>query len=85
MHELTQELKTRAMSLGFSWVGVVPAAPARRLAAYLRWIKSGQHGEMGYMARSDRVERRVDPRIILPKVQSIVCVGLDYSTQAVPR
>lgn len=84
MHELTQELKVRANALGFSWVGVIPASPARRLAAYLRWIKSGQHGEMDYMARPDRIERRVDPRIILPDVQSIVSVGMDYSTRKVP-
>ena len=72
------------MALGFNLVGVIPATPARRLEAYLRWIERGNHGEMGYMARPDRVERRIDPRIILPQVQSILCVGLDYSTQSIP-
>lgn len=65
--------------------GVVPAAPGRRLDAYLRWIASEQHGQMGYMARSDRVARRQDLNVILPGVHSIVCVGLDYYTLSVPE
>ncbi|HEX6384249.1 MAG TPA: tRNA epoxyqueuosine(34) reductase QueG, partial [Anaerolineae bacterium] len=81
----TDELKTRARSLGFSMAGVVPAAPGRRLDAYLRWIASEQHGQMGYMARPDRVARRQDLNVILPGVHSIVCVGLDYYTLSVPE
>ena len=65
-------------------VGVIPARPARRLAAYLRWIEREQQGEMRYMARPDRVARRQDLNVILPEVQTIVCVGLDYYTLPLP-
>jgi epoxyqueuosine reductase len=82
--ELTQALKAKAKALGFSMVGVVPAQPARRLDAYLRWIEAEMHGKMGYMARPDRVIRRRDLDVILPGVESLVCVGLDYFTRPLP-
>ena len=81
---LTAELKARAAALGFNRVGVIPAAPARRLDAYLAWIAAGRHGEMGYMARPDRVARRRDLGVVLPGVRSLVVVGLDYATAPPP-
>ncbi len=81
----TQHLKARAHELGFSLVGIVPAQPARRLDAYLRWIAQEMHGTMGYMARPDRVVRRQDLQVILPGVQSLVCVGLDYFSWRLPE
>ncbi len=83
--ELTRRLKAEALSLGFTMAGVVDARPARRLTAYQRWIEEAMHGEMGYLARPDRVIRRQDPGVILPGIRSIVCVGLDYSTHAPPE
>ncbi len=77
-------LKAEARKLGFSVAGVVSAAPGRRLDAYLRWIENEYHGKMGYMARPDRVVRRQDPAVILPGVQSIICVALDYQTLQLP-
>lgn len=86
MVDLFSELKTRAHDLGFDSIGVSFAAPARRLDAYLQWVENGRFGKMGYMARPDRVARRRDPQIILPGLQSIITVGLSYSSgQAPPR
>ena len=65
--------------------GVVEARPGRRLAAYRRWLANEYHGEMGYMARPDRVSRREDLEMILPGVRSLVCVALDYSTAGPPK
>ena len=81
---LTAELKAQATALGFNRVGVIPAAPARRLEAYLAWIADGYHGEMGYLARPDRVARRRDLEVILPGARSLVVVGLDYTTAPPP-
>lgn len=82
---LTNELKEKALALGFSMVGVIPAAPGRRLDAYRAWIAAEMHGTMGYMARPDRVARREDLNVILPGVQSLICVGLDYSWLSPPE
>ena len=84
MATLTADLKTRAATLGFNRVGVIPAAPARRLDAYLAWLAAGRHGEMGYLARPDRVARRRDLDVVLPGVRSLVVVGLDYATAPPP-
>lgn len=84
MKQLTKAFKEKAFELGFSMVGIVPAVPSKRLDAYLRWIDSEHHGLMGYMARPDRIVRRQDLNVILPGVQSLVCVGLDYHTMRLP-
>lgn len=39
---------------------------------------------MDYLARPDRMTRREDLNVILPGVQSLVCVGLDYSWLSPP-
>lgn len=71
-----------AADLGFTQVGIIPAAPSPRLDAYRAWIAAGMHGEMGYLARPDRVIRREDLRMILPGVRALVIVALDYGTTA---
>lgn len=85
MPDLYQNLQGIAYELGFSTIGIIPAAPARRLQAYLNWVATGMQGTMQYLARQDRIERRQDPRLILPDMQSIVCVGLDYATIKIPE
>jgi epoxyqueuosine reductase len=71
-------VKAKAQELGFNLAGVIPAAPSPHLDAYLRWIAAGMHGSMGYLARPDREARRRDLNVILPGVQSLILVGLDY-------
>lgn len=78
-------LKDKALALGFNLVGITPARPSPRLEAYLRWVEAGMHGSMGYMARPDRIARRRDLNVILPGVRSLIVVGLDYATFAVPQ
>ncbi len=75
----------QARALGFEVVGVTPARPVPGLAAYRTWLMRGYHGEMGYLARPDRVERRVNPDRILPGVQSVVCVGLNFYPGPLPE
>ena len=81
---LVDRLKAKAHELGFSMVGIVSAEPSRHLAAYQAWIANEMHGKMGYLARPDRQIRREDLNVILPNVQSMVCVGLDYQSLKLP-
>lgn len=78
----TDRLKTRAAELGFDRIGITRAEPSPTLDAYLRWIDAGMHGPLGYMARPDRVARRRDLSVILPGVQSLMVVALDYRAAA---
>ncbi len=76
------DLKQQAHRLGFNLVGITRARPSPTLEAYFRWVEQGMHGSMNYMARPDRLARRQDLNVILPGVQSLVVVGLDYRTLA---
>ncbi|MBZ0293131.1 MAG: tRNA epoxyqueuosine(34) reductase QueG [Anaerolineae bacterium] len=80
----TESMKNHARELGFNLVGITRAEPSPTLDAYFRWIDAGMHGAMGYMARPDRQARRRDLQVIMPEVQSLVIVGLDYRTLDIP-
>jgi epoxyqueuosine reductase len=75
---LMTQISDSAHDLGFDLVGIAPAHPVSHVDAYRAWIAKGYHGEMGYMARPDRAERRENPAVILPGARSVVCVGLNY-------
>jgi epoxyqueuosine reductase len=82
---LSRELKEKARALGFSQVGIIEAAPGRRLDAYLHWIDQGHHGTMGYLSRPDRIQRRQNLERILPGVRSIVCVTMNHFPGELPE
>lgn len=75
---ITQQLKRRARELGFTLVGVTSPDPPPHLDAYQRWLESGRHGEMGYLATERAIERRADPRRVLPECKSILVLGIPY-------
>ncbi len=79
------DIRRRAAALGFTDVGIIPAAPSPHLDAYFRWIEAGMHGAMGYLARPDRQIRRRDLNVILPGVRTLVIVALDYASPAPPH
>jgi|SRR5659263_303487 len=70
-------IKQTAISLGFDACGIAKADELTDDAKFMQlWIKSGQHGEMSYLARN--FEKRVDPRKLVPGCKSIVVVLLNY-------
>jgi epoxyqueuosine reductase len=73
---LTADLKRRAIDEGFDLVGVAETAAARSATHLERWLESGMHGEMEYMARTRMV--RSDPRLLLPGCNSVVAVAMSY-------
>ncbi len=76
----TEKIKTYAKSLGFDLVGVSPAevpSPDRK-KFFLQWLEKGSAGEMNYLKKN--AEKRIDPRLVLPRAQSIISVGMNYFT-----
>lgn len=82
---LKQQLREQASALGFNRLGITRAQPSPRLDAYKAWVAAGMHGKMGYLARDDRQVRREDLNVIVPGVQSLIIVALDYTTLTLPN
>ena len=78
---LARDLKAQARRIGFDGVGIARAerldVEARRLEA---WLTAGRHGgsdgAMTWMERN--VEKRVDPRELVPGAESVVSVFVSY-------
>ena len=77
---LEEQIKARARELGFDLVGIAGAEPSLFQSEYRAWIERGFAGEMGYLARN--IERRLDPRELLPDARSIIAVGMNYYADA---
>jgi len=76
--ELTEQIKEQAQRMGFDLVGVTHPAPSARFAFYTHWLAQHHHGEMFYLARPDSLQKRADPRRVMPEARSIVVVGMNY-------
>lgn len=70
------QLKTRALELGFDACRIAAAQTARHADHFLAWIGEGHHGDMGWLAREPH--RRTDPRLVLPEARSVVVVAASY-------
>jgi len=66
----------QAKSLGFDLCGVVRAEKFPELAQTPEWLARGYAGEMKYLADP----RRVDPRMAMPGIQSVIVCLLNYDT-----
>jgi epoxyqueuosine reductase len=76
--QLKAKLVQAARELGFDLVGVTRPDPPPHMNVFRQWIESGRHGQMEYLARPRNLERRADPRRIMPKCQSILVLGMNY-------
>jgi epoxyqueuosine reductase len=76
---LTDELKKKAHQLGFPLVGVTTPDPPAHLDFFRDWCAAGYYGTMDWMASPRSLERRSNPRNILPECESILMLGSPYS------
>jgi len=75
---LTDDVKRKALELGFDLVGITDASPlnAEQAQFLADWLKAGYAGRMNYMRRN--FEKRTSPARLLENAQSIIVVGLNY-------
>jgi epoxyqueuosine reductase len=79
MATLTEDLKRFCLELGFDAVGIARAEPLNEQRSTLdEWLRRGYHATMHYMERTR--DKRLDPRLVLPSVQSIIVVAHSYDT-----
>ncbi len=75
-----QEIEKRALELGFLACGLVSARFLGEEEERLRtWLNRGYQGSMGYLERN--IEKRLDPRLLVPGTQTIVSLAYNYFPQ----
>lgn len=78
----SDRIKQKAYEVGFHKVGIVRIDAAtleamQQPVAHLNhWLQQGYHADMGWM----EAPRRQDIRAVMPQVQSVICVALNYYT-----
>lgn len=75
---ISQEIKHKAIELGFDLIGITDASPlnTRHIELLRDWLKSGCAGQMSYL--HNNFEKRTQPALLLENAQSVICVGLNY-------
>jgi len=75
---LEQEIREKALGLGFDAAGITDASPIGRehVEHFGAWLRSGYAGPMQYMHRN--LEKRFDPARLLEGARSVVVVALSY-------
>ena len=75
---LKDKIKAEALSLGFFVCGFAKAAPVTDAMRrhYLAWLADGGNADMAYL--NNNLDKRFDPRLLVPGVKTIVVVALNY-------
>ena len=77
--EITNQIKNKALEIGFDKVGIVKANSLEEEGMRLKeWLENDFHGEMKWLEREP--EKRSDPRILFPGTKSLVVVAMNYFT-----
>lgn len=72
----SEEIKQYAVSLGFDACGICRADDSGQKEAYMSWLAENGHAGMDYMERN--IDKRMDPRLLVPGARSIISVALNY-------
>lgn len=65
-----------ANQLGFDDCRIAAAKRAPHADEFLEWVRAGKAGDMTWLERN--LERRCDPREVLPGAQAVICLALNY-------
>jgi epoxyqueuosine reductase len=71
---LEQQLKQKALEIGFSQVGICSVDEREEVEHLSEWISKGFHGQMQYMENP----KRTNPGEVLPDCNTIIIVLLNY-------
>ncbi|MFM9171065.1 MAG: epoxyqueuosine reductase, partial [Phycisphaerales bacterium] len=73
----SQAVLARCAEHGFALAGIAEARESDRADEFRAWIAEARHGGMQYLAEA--VERRLDPRALVPGARSVLCVADRYA------
>src|SRR5262245_49531383 len=78
----TARVKSRALELGFSSVGVTRIEPNAHAAELDAWLKAGYGGTMTYINR--QAKKRKDPRLVMQEARYAIVTLTNYFHGAGP-
>ena len=72
------EIKSKALQLGFDLVGITDASPidSQQIELLSDWLNCGYAGRMDFMHQNFKM--RSDPTRLLKNAQSVICLALNY-------
>lgn len=75
---LEQDIKDKALELGFNAVGITDAGPIGHedIASFRAWLDADYAAQMDYLHRN--FEKRTHPAALLDGAQSVIVVALNY-------
>ncbi len=75
---LTEDIKQKALELGFDLVGITDtsALDDQQFELFTDWLALGFAGRMGYMRAN--LQKRLNPARLLESAKSVICVGLNH-------
>jgi epoxyqueuosine reductase len=78
---LTNMIKAKALSLGFSAIGIAKAEAVDNTTGihFRQWIDEGKHAGMDYMCHN--IDKRLNPKLLMGNAKSIISVALNYYPQ----
>jgi len=76
---LAQDVKHKAIELGFDLSGVTDASALNneQFELFTDWLALGYAARMDYMRKN--LDKRTSPAKLLKNAQSVICVGLNYT------
>ncbi len=75
---LSEQIKQKALDLGFDLIGITNASPVQdeQVERLLGWLRDGHAGQMTWM--HSHLEKRTNPAKLLANAKSVIVVGLNY-------
>ena len=75
---LADDIKQKAIELGFDLVGITDTSPidTEQVELFNDWLKTGRAGQMDYM--HNNLHKRINPAKLLQNAKSVICLALNY-------
>lgn len=75
--EITEQIRQKALELGFDACGITPADPLEEeRSRLLEWLALGNHADMAWM--ENHLEKRLNPAKLVPGSKSVIVVLHNY-------
>lgn len=79
MTSFSQQIKRKALEIGFHKIGIVPVEPLEAEQKRLtEWLENGFHASMRWLEREP--EKRTNPKLYFAEAKSVIAVALNYYT-----